>query len=231
MPDSDSGFQTPDFSMRGLFITLEGIDGCGKSTQLDMLAGALDDRRIDFTVTRQPGGTQIGERVREILLANASVGLAPMAELMLYAADRAQNVEEIIRPALDAGRLVVSDRYTDSTIAFQGYGRGLDLEVISELNHLATSGLAPDLTVLFDISTEEARARLLARQTTVESEQGMTRFEDEAREFHHRVRQGYLELARAHAGRIRVVDSSGSAQETHEKVMALIAPLIASRHA
>ncbi len=214
--------------MPGLFITLEGIDGCGKSTQLEMLSRTLDERGVDFIITRQPGGTLIGERVRDIVLANASAGLAPLAELMLYAADRAQHVAEFVRPAIEAGRIVISDRYTDSTTAFQGYGRGLDLEVIAELNHLATGGLCPDLTILFDIEPEAASARLKARQTAIESERGMTRFEDEAREFHHRVREGYLKLARAHPERIRIIDSSASARETHEKTMAIVAPMIKS---
>ncbi len=214
--------------MPGLFITLEGIDGCGKSTQLEMLSDALGLRGADFIITRQPGGTLIGERVRDILLANASAGLAPLAELMLYAADRAQHVSELVRPAMESGRIVISDRYTDSTTAFQGYGRGLDLEVINELNRLATGGLSPDLTILFDIDTEAASARLKARQTVVESERGMTRFEDEAREFHHRVREGYLKLARAQPERIRIIDASASARETHEKTMAIVAPMIES---
>jgi dTMP kinase len=214
--------------MPGLFITLEGIDGCGKSTQLELLSHALEETGADFIITRQPGGTRIGEKVRDIVLANASAGLAPLAELMLYAADRAQHVSELVRPALNAGRIVISDRYTDSTTAFQGYGRGLDLEVVEELNRLATGGLNPDLTILFDIDPQEASARLRARKSAVESERGMTRFEDEAREFHNRVREGYLKLARAHTERIRVIDSSPSARETHEKVMAIVAPMIES---
>ena len=212
--------------MRGLFITLEGIDGCGKSTQSEMLARALKERGLDVVLTRQPGGTLIGEGVREILLANASTGLSSLAELLLYAADRAQHIAELIRPALEAGRIVICDRYTDSTVAFQGYGRGLDLNIVNELNRLATGGLAPDLTVLLDLAPEVARARLDARRNEIPSEQGMTRFEDEAAEFHARVREGYLKLLAAQASRIRRIDASGTAAETHEEVLSIILPLV-----
>ena len=212
--------------MRGLFITLEGIDGCGKSTQSEMLARALQNRGHDVLLTRQPGGTPVGERVRDIVLANVSAGLAPMAELMLYAADRAQHVSEMIEPAIEAGRIVISDRYTDSTVAFQGHGRGLSIEVVNELNRLATGGLAPDLTILLDLEPEAARSRLDARQSAVASEKGMTRFEDEASEFHDRVREGYAKLAAAHPSRIRTVDASGPTEATHEAVLAVVLALI-----
>ncbi|MCI0490858.1 MAG: dTMP kinase, partial [Blastocatellia bacterium] len=127
---------------------------------------------------------------------------------------------------LETGRIVISDRYTDSTVAFQGYGRGIDLEVINELNRLATDGLAPDLTILLDLMPEAARARLDARQSAVSSEQGMTRFEDEAGEFHARVREGYLKLLAAHPSRIRPVDASGTADETHRSVLSIVLPLV-----
>lgn len=212
--------------MRGLFITLEGIDGCGKSTQSEMLARSLEARGFDIALTRQPGGTPLGERVRKIVLANASADLSPMAELLLYAADRAQHVSEFIRPAIESGRIVICDRYTDSTVAFQGYGRGLSLEIIEELNRLATEGLAPDLTILLDLMPGLARARLDARQSEVASEKGMTRFEDEASEFHARIREGYKKLATMHPSRIRAIDASGSSQKTHEAVLSVVLPLV-----
>jgi dTMP kinase len=207
---------------RGLFITLEGIDGCGKTTQSQRLARSLEDRGLEVVLTRQPGGTRVGERVREILLANTSVGLVPLAEMLLYAADRAQHVNELIKPSLEAGRIVISDRYIDSTVAFQGYGRGLDLEMINKLNHLATSGLNPDLTILLSVTPEAARARFDSRHSKDDTHKGMTRFEEESMDFHERVRAGYESLAKTHPQRICVVDASGTREETQEKVIAVV---------
>lgn len=204
---------------RGLFITLEGIDGCGKTTQANLLARSLEERGLEVILTRQPGGTRVGESVRDILLANTSVGLASLAELLLYAADRAQHVTELIKPALEAGRIVISDRYTDSTVAFQGYGRGLDLRMIDELNHLATAGLMPDITILLSVTPEAARARFDSRHSKDETQKGMTRFEEESMDFHERVRSGYEKLVAACPERIRVVDASGAREETQKKVL------------
>lgn len=204
--------------MRGFFITLEGIDGSGKSTQRNLLARELRARGLEIIVTREPGGTAIGEGVREILVSDASVHIAPTAELLLYVAARAQHVAELIRPALDAGRIVISDRYTDSTVAFQGYGRGLKLETIGELNKVATGGLAPDLTIVFDLDPAVARARQGSRPVG-----GLLgAFDEQHAEFHSRMRQGYLTIAQMEPSRVRVVDASGAAEETHRKVMELV---------
>ncbi len=210
--------------MRGLFITFEGIDGCGKSTHLRLLAQALRNRGLDPVCTLEPGGTAIGQRIREVLLSNKSAGLSSLAELMLYAADRAQHVTEVINPAIEAGRIVISDRHTDSTVAFQGYGRGLDLKLIEELNQLATGPLRPDMTVLFDIAPEIAERRFQAR--IGDKNDRMTRFEDEARDFHRRVCEGYARLAKADAQRIRVIDASGSVAETHARLLAVVNPML-----
>jgi len=208
--------------MSGLFITFEGIDGCGKSTQRDLLAEELKRREQEVMVTREPGGTAIGEDIRQILVSDASVHIAPTTELLLYVAARAQHVAELIRPALEAGRIVVSDRYTDSTVAFQGYGRGLDLEMIATLNRLATADLNPDLTIVFDLDPVAARGRLGSRPIG-----GLLgAFDDQHSGFHERMRQGYLKMARNEASRIRVVDARGSIEETHSKVMALVLPII-----
>src|SRR5438309_2186019 len=208
--------------MSGLFITFEGIDGCGKSTQRDLLAEELKRREQEVMVTREPGGTAIGEDIRQILVSDASVHIAPTTELLLYVAARAQHVAELIRPALEAGRIVVSDRYTDSTVAFQGYGRGLDLEMIATLNRLAIADLDPDLTIVFDLDPEAARGRLGSRPIG-----GLLgAFDEQHSDFHERMRQGYLKMARNEASRIRVVDASGSIEETHAKVMALVLPII-----
>ena len=211
-------------SMRGLFITFEGIDGCGKSTQLRLLAAALRERGLDPVCTLEPGGTPIGQRIREVLLSNKSSGLSPLAELMLYAADRAQHVTEVIRPTIESGRIVISDRHTDSTVAFQGYGRGLDLALIEELNKLATGGLRPDLTVLFEITPETAETRFQRR--TGDKNDPMTRFEDEASDFHRRACEGYARLAKAEPRRVRVIDASGSVDETQARLLALLNPII-----
>lgn len=208
--------------MSGLFITFEGIDGCGKSTQRDLLAEELKRRGLDVLVTREPGGTAIGEDIRKILVSDASVHIAPTTELLLYVAARAQHVAELIRPALEAGRIVVSDRYTDSTVAFQGYGRGLDLEMIATLNKFATGDLRPDITIVFDLAPATARGRLGSRPIG-----GLLgAFDEQHSDFHERMRQGYLKMARNEASRIRVVDASGSVEETQAKVLALVLPML-----
>lgn len=203
--------------MRGAFITLEGLDGCGKSTQLDMLARALAGRGCDCVVTREPGGTPLGEKIRELLLSEESVGIAATTELFLMSAARAQHVEQVIKPAREAGRVVISDRHIDSTVAFQGYGRGLDLAMVEAVNGFATGGLLPDLTIVLDIKPEVARRRLGARPVG-----GWLGAVDEERaEFHRRVRDGYMKLAEASPERVRVVDAGGSIHKTHEQVLAL----------
>jgi dTMP kinase len=202
----------------GLLITLEGIDGCGKSTQLEMLLSLLERRGLNCVVTREPGGTSIGEGIRALMTSDASVNMALMTELLLLAAARAQNVAQIIKPALEAGQTVISDRYVDSTVAFQGYGRGIDLGIIDELNRLATGGLDPDLTIIFDIEPELARARASERAVG-----GLLGALDEERiEFHRRVRKGYLELAARCPQRIRVIDATGSPEEIHREVAAIV---------
>ncbi|HEV8488125.1 MAG TPA: dTMP kinase [Blastocatellia bacterium] len=218
--------------MRGVFITLEGIDGSGKSTQFQMLADALSNRGLEVVVTREPGGTALGERMRAVLLSNDSRHLAPAAELFLMAADRAQDVAEVIRPALEAGRVVISDRYADSTVAFQGYGRGLDLDIIDDVNRLATGGLTPDLTVLFDLDPRQAQARLDARVTGEARfgfEPGMTRFDEEKLDFHLRVRDGYLKLASTEPERFRVLDAAQPIDRTHQQVLSLVLGLVETK--
>jgi dTMP kinase len=206
--------------MRGLFITFEGIDGCGKSTQRELLAEQLKQRGLEVVVTREPGGTEIGEGIRRLLISDASVHIAPTTELLLYVAARAQHVAELIKPSVEAGRIVISDRYTDSTVAFQGYGRGLDLEMVAKLNTFATNGLVPDLTIVFDLDPAMARTRLGSRPVG-----GLLgAFDEQHADFHERMRSGYLRMATSEPSRIRVVDASGSAEETHSRVMALVLP-------
>ena len=208
--------------MRGLFITFEGIDGCGKSTQRDLLAQQIKQRGFEVVVTREPGGTPLGEGIRQLLVSDVSVHVAPTTELLLYVAARAQHVAELIAPSLEAGRIVISDRYTDSTVAFQGYGRGLDAAMIEKLNNFATAGLVPDLTIVFDIEPALARARLDSRPVG-----GLLgAFDEQHADFHQRMREGYLKLAKEQPSRIHVVDAGGAVEETHSRVMALVLPLI-----
>lgn len=184
----------------GLFITLEGPEGAGKTTQLKLLSKFLDDEGIEHLVTRDPGGTPLGKPIRRILL-NAENVIHPVTELLLYEADRAQNVSEVILPGLKQGKVVFCDRYTDSTIAYQGYGRGLDFTIIDMVNQVATQGLRPDCTILFDIDSSAGLARL--------HPSGHDRLEREALEFHQKVRQGYLELTRREPTRWRILDAAG----------------------
>ncbi|HSE98752.1 MAG TPA: dTMP kinase [Blastocatellia bacterium] len=211
-------------SMRGLFITLEGIDGCGKSTQHTLLVESLRKRGLDPLATREPGGTGVGEDIRS-MLSTYSTSLAPSTELLLIVAARAQHVEEVIRPALAAGRIVISDRYTDSTVVFQGYGRGLDLVLIDEMNRFATGGLRPDLTILFDLETGVARRRLDVRDSDSRSDSPdteMSYFDREETAFHERVREGYLKIAAAEPERFKIVDASGAIEGSHEQVMSIV---------
>lgn len=208
--------------MPGLFITMEGMDGCGKSTQLYMLERALSARALDPIVTREPGGTPVGEGVRSLLVSDSSIGISAVTELFLIVGARAQHVIEVIKPGVEAGKIVISDRYTDSTVAFQGYGRGLDLEMIDKMNHLATGGFAPDLTILLDLDPEIARSRLDGRPASG----WMGAVDAEKREFHERVRAGYLAMAARYSSRIRIVEASGSPADTHAKMLSLVLPLI-----
>ncbi|HEX8137807.1 MAG TPA: dTMP kinase [Pyrinomonadaceae bacterium] len=208
--------------MAGAFITFEGIDGSGKSTQMRMLASVLRLRGFEVVTTREPGGTPLGKRLRMALL-DAQAEVDPLAELLLYAADRAQHVRTLLRPALETSHIVLSDRYADATVAYQGAGRGFTKELIAEVVSLATGGLQPDLTLIFDVSVAESLSRTRRRET---SEQGKDRLDSEDVEFHARVREAYLEIAAAEPVRVRVVDASGSIEETHVKVLQVVGPFL-----
>ncbi len=194
-----------DRSLMGLFITFEGIEGSGKSTQIALLRAALQEMGHAVIQTREPGGCAIGDQIRSILLHPENTALEPTAELLLYAAARAQHVTEIIRPALDSGKLVLCDRYTDATLAYQGDGRGLDQHLIAQLNKVASQATTPDLTILIDLQVETGLGRALSREIE-QQDNSEGRFEREEMAFHQRVRDGYLTLAKAEPERFSIVD-------------------------
>ena len=206
--------------MRGRFITFEGIDGSGKSTQLRLLAGDLKMRGFDVLTTFQPGGTPLGRRLREAFLETEE-NVHPMAELLLFAADRAQHVNFLIKPALAEGRIVVSDRYADATAAYQGAGRGFDEQVIDRIIELATDNLKPDLTLFFDVPIEKAILRTNSR-TDNESVKNKNRMDRETTEFYDRVRRGYLKIAEEEPERFKIIDGSGSIDEVHARVSEVV---------
>ncbi|HEV7684769.1 MAG TPA: dTMP kinase [Pyrinomonadaceae bacterium] len=211
--------------MSGTFITFEGIDGSGKSTQLRLLADFLEPGGCDVLLTREPGGTPVGNRLRAALL-DVHEEVDPLTELLIYAADRAQHVRRVLRPALEAGRVVFSDRYADATAAYQGAGRGFSPELIAEIIQLATEGLKPDLTVLFDLSIAHSTARTQRRGNGA---QRGDRLDAENDDFHARVREAYLQLAQAEPERIKIVNTNQPVEITQERVKEIVIPFLASR--
>jgi dTMP kinase len=207
------------------FITFEGIDGCGKSTQLRMLASVLRMRNLEVVTTREPGGTPLGQKLRYALL-EAEGQVDPLAELLLYAADRAQHVRALVRPALASGHIVLSDRYADATVAYQGAGRGFEPRMVAEIVALATGGLKPDLTLLFDLPVAEARER--ASHRTRNGRPG-DRLDSEDETFHTRVREAYLRIASDEPERVRLVNASDSIEETHVRVLDIVIPFLENR--
>jgi len=197
------------------FITFEGIEGSGKTTQIQMLSNRFEEEGIDHVLTREPGGTAIGDQVRKLVLNPANTDITPACELLLYAAARAQHLEQVIRPALQEGRLVLCDRYVDATLAYQGYGRGLPLDLIVHLHDLDALKLRPDFTILFDLDARAALERARAREAGGPEDE--TRFEREDLRFHERVRSGYLNLARHEPGRFAVIDAQGTQAEVHAR--------------
>lgn len=202
--------------MTGKFITFEGIDGSGKSTQLTMLAAKLRRSGFDVVTTREPGGTPLGEALRAAFLETDGP-VAPMAELLSFAADRAQHVELLIKPAVAAGKIVISDRYADATFAYQGAGRGFTDEQVNSVIALATGGLKPDLTLFFDITPQEAIQRMANRPGA-----NRNRMDDETAEFYTRVRQAYLGIAEREPARFIVIDAARSIDEIHTEAVEII---------
>lgn len=205
------------------FITFEGGDGSGKTTQLNRLEASLKSLGRSCVVTREPGGTALGRTLRKVLVEVGEEPVAPAAELFLYLADRAQHVQEVIRPALQRGAIVLCDRYTDSTLAYQGYGRGIDLKVLREQNRIANGGLVPDLTLLFDCPVEVGLARTAQRVKEGGAASAEGRFEREQREFHEKLRAGFIAMAQAEPQRFRVIDATRSIEEIAVEVSTIVA--------
>lgn len=214
MPRFKNILEVKDFNSmrkRGKFITVEGVDGAGKSTQFEVIAQALKARGIDLVRTREPGGPETAEKIRDLLLNEPMV---PKCELLLMFAARRENIEKVILPALEAGKWVLCDRFTDASVAYQGFGRGQSLDEIRTLANLVHPELKPDKTVIFDLPTEIAAARLSRK---------LDRFEKEDKAFHERVREGYLEIAKNEPERCVVIDASGTPEEVSRAVLKEVA--------
>jgi dTMP kinase len=222
-----------------LFITFEGIEGCGKTTQIGLLTSYLDTLHRPFLLTREPGGTEVGEKIREILLSPEKMNIDPMAELFLYAAARVQHFRQVIDPALQEGKIVICDRFMDATTVYQGFGRGLDLAWIEEIHARAMDNVKPNLTFLLDLPVEEGLRRAWIRIKNNKASRGkkkspdyhqlefpfhlvhanQDRFEKEALDFHRRVRDGYLTLARREPKRIFILDGMKDEQTIHREIV------------
>ena len=207
--------------MNGLFITFEGVEGCGKSTQIELLQRHIEGLGVETILTREPGGTPIAERIRELLLNPENSGLLPMAELMMYSAARAQHVGECIRPAMEAGKVVLCDRFVDSTTAYQGAGRDMSGEELDTLHQLSTGGLMPDVTFLLDLPADVGLARAGERGAA-------DRMEQESLAFHERVRDGFLALAKLEPNRIKVVEAQQTIEAISADIVSQISPLLES---
>jgi dTMP kinase len=211
----------------GLLITFEGIDGTGKTTQFRLLADYLSERGYSICETREPGGTSVGEQIRDILLASSTGGLAPLAELSLIYAARAQHLDEVVRPALARGEIVLCDRFNDASLAYQGNGRKLGVKTVKALDKIICGRTQPDLTILLDMNPRRSLVRALGREAQSESHQG--RFEAQGLDFHSRVRAGYLALARSRPKRIKVVNADRTVDIIHKEICAIMDAFLRSR--
>ena len=211
---------------RGFFLTFEGLDGSGKTTQIQRLTTWLKERDLPLTMTRQPGGTPTGDRIRELLLDSKSSGLAPRAELAMMFADRAQTIQQVITPALESGHIVICDRFTDSTEAYQGGGRELGSEIVLALHRLICSDLQPDLTFLLQpaLGASLNRARIRNTRSTAQTGSNENRFEREQNSFFHRVHAAYQQIARREPSRVVVIDGELTIQQVHQQVISTLTP-------
>ncbi len=201
-----------------MLITLEGIEGSGKTTQIDYIAAYLQKSGLDYFITKEPGGTELGAKIRSILLDPENINIHPMTELLLYAADRVQHIKELIAPMIEAGKVVICDRFHDSTTVYQGFTRGIDVSLIQRLNSLVLEGLTPDITFVLDLDPEIGLKRAWKQIRNGSRSESETRFENEKLQFHESVRNGYLELARQEPDRFIVVDASADPSNVWDQI-------------
>jgi dTMP kinase len=205
-----------------MFISLEGIEGSGKTTQINHMIKFFQDNNHGCVVTREPGGTRIGEKIRAILLDPASKDMDPLTELLLYTADRAQHIKEFVYPLLSEGKTVLCDRFYDATVVYQGFARGIDVGLIDKLHNLLFENLKPDLTILLDLPPEKGLSRAWKQIENGDRENIETRFEEEKLSFHNKVRSGYLELARLEPERFRVIDASMDENQVRNEIIKIL---------
>ncbi len=205
-----------------MFISICGVEGAGKTTQIRHITDFLESTGLKFVMTREPGGTEIGMKIRNILLDPKNGNLTPKAELFLYAADRIQHIEQLILPALNEGKIVVTDRFADSTTVYQGYARGIDLELVEKINELVLNGLKPDITILLDISPAVGLARVKDQLHFGERAESESRFEREELAFHEKIRQGFLTLAQKEMKRFRIIDADRDPGKVTEDVIRVL---------
>ncbi len=205
-----------------MFISFEGIEGSGKTTQIKLLITVLEAKGYECIGTREPGATKIGRKIRAILLDAAHTTMLPLTELLLYEADRAQHVHEVIKPALAANKVIVSDRFFDATTVYQGYARGFDLKLIQQIHRIVLGGLRPDLTLILDLPVHAGLERAWQRINSQSGNVPEDRFEKEAIAFHEKVRQGYLTLARSEPERFRVIDANRDQRTIHKEIAEIV---------
>jgi dTMP kinase len=210
----------------GCLISFEGLDGAGKTTQMELLERWLSERHIAYLRTREPGGTALGVEMRQLLLHRSELAITPLAEALLFQADRAQHFSTVVIPALHEGKLVITDRCFDASIAYQGYARGVGVELVERLSLLATQGRVPDLTILLDLDPTQVHMRTSAARDHRSLREQQTRFDAEAESFHRRVQEGFRLLARTHPERIRVVDASLPPEQIHQEIIRLVEQLL-----
>ena len=210
----------------GRLISFEGLDGAGKTTQMELLGRWLDKCYIPFVRTREPGGTPLGVEIRHLLLNRPELNITPLAEALLFQADRSQHFASVVLPALKAGTLVITDRCFDASIAYQGYARGLGADLIEHLSLLATQQRVPDLTILLDLEPVHVQTRTDVTRDSSGLREARTRFDAEQEQFHRRVREAFLTLAQAHPERIKVINAAQPPQQIHKQIVGLVEPVL-----
>jgi len=210
----------------GKLISFEGLDGAGKTTQMELLERWLEEQRVPYLRTREPGGTALGVEIRQLVLNRPELAITPLAEAFLFQADRAQHFTQVVLPALEEGLLVVTDRCLDASIAYQGHARNVGIEMVTRLSLIATQGHLPNLTILLDLNPAQVHTRTDAANDSSGLRGAQTRFDVEEEQFHRKVREAFLVLARISPARIKVLDASRSPEEIHQEIIALVQPLL-----